>query len=266
MSFKEEFTFGTQFKTNSSGVCTVIKYENSKNVYVMFEDGTFVKASSSNIRAGSVKNPNKPNKPSILFGVGINDFELVHRHPSSERVGGKTVSDKKFLMWQAMLARSFSNYAKRLRPTYEDVSCIESWKTYSNFYKDISNLHGFDKALEEGWALDKDILIKGNKVYSPETCCFVPPEINGCFALRSLNRGDLPLGVSRNEYGLPYKARCRYDGKRISIGNYKTPEEAFEAYKVVKKKEILRLAEKWKGKIDGKVYEALIQWKIEITD
>lgn len=262
MSFKEEFAFGAQFKTNSSGVCTVIKYENAKNVYVMFEDGTFVKASSGNLRAGGVKNPNKP----TIFGVGINDFELVHGHLSSERLGGKTVSDKKFLMWQAMLARSFSKYTKRLRPTYEGVSCTESWKTYSNFYKDVSNLRGFDKALEEGWVLDKDILFKGNKVYSPDVCCFVPPEINGCFTLRSLNRGNLPLGVGRNEYGLPYKARCGYDGKRILIGSYKTPEEAFEAYKVVKKKEILRLAEKWKGEICDKVYEALLQWKIEITD
>lgn len=97
MSFKEEFAFGTQFKTNSSGVCTVIKYENASNVYVMFEDGTFVKVSSGNLRAGSVKNPNKPS----IFGVGINDFELVHGHPSSESLGGKKVSDKKFLMWQA---------------------------------------------------------------------------------------------------------------------------------------------------------------------
>ena len=262
MSFKEEFAFGTQFKTNSSGVCTVIKYENAKNVYVMFEDGTFVKASSGNLRSGSVKNPNKPS----IFGVGINDFELVHGHPSSGRLGGKTVRDKKFMMWQAMLARSFSEHAKRSRPTYEDVSCIESWKTYSNFYKDVSNFRGFDKALVEGWVLDKDILVKGNKIYSPETCCFVPPEINGCFTLRSLNRGDLPLGVGRNEYGLPYKARCGYDGERVLIGSYKTPEEAFEAYKVVKKKEVLRLAEKWKGKIDDKVYQALLEWKIEITD
>ena len=125
---------------------------------------------------------------------------------------------------------------------------------------------GFENAVNGDWVLDKDILVKGNKIYSSETCCFVPPEINGCFTLRTLNRGELPIGVSKNRYGLPYKARCGYNGERVLIGNYKTPEEAFQAYKSVKMEEILRLAEKWKGKIDDKVYQALLQWKIEITD
>lgn len=201
----------------------------------------------------------------MLFGVGVNDFEDVHGFKPSSRKG-EGYRDKRYTMWQAMLARCYSNYTKSVRPTYVGVGCIPDWTRYSNFHKDTTNMVGFEYAVNGDWVLDKDILVKGNKIYSPETCCFVPSEINGCFTLRTLNRGDLPVGVSRSKYGLPYKARCGYNGERVSIGNYKTPEEAFEAYKTVKMKEIFRLAEKWKDKIDDKVYQSLLQWKIEITD
>ena len=66
---KYNYDFGTQFKTKSSGVCTLIKYVNAKNVYVMFEDGTVIKVASGNLLTGSVSNPNHPS----VFGVGIND-------------------------------------------------------------------------------------------------------------------------------------------------------------------------------------------------
>ena len=201
----------------------------------------------------------------MLFGVGINDFENVHGFkPSSRKDGG--YRDKRYTMWQAMLARCYSKYTKSVRPTYIDVKCDPNWTRYSKFHEDLKSMVGFENAVNGDWVLDKDILVKGNKIYSSETCCFVPPEINGCFTLRTLNRGELPIGVSKNRYGLPYKARCGHNGERVLIGNYKTPEEAFQAYKSVKMKEILRLAEKWEGKIDDKVYQALLQWKIEITD
>ena len=201
----------------------------------------------------------------MLFGVGINDFEEVHGHKAFTRKDGG-FRDRRYLMWQAMLSRCYSEYTKSVRPTYVGVVCDRGWTRYSNFYKDVSNIQGFDKALSSNWVLDKDILVKGNKIYSLGTCCFVPPEINGCFTLRSLNRGDLPIGVGRSKYGLPYKARCGFNGERVLIGHYKTPEEAFEAYKLVKKKEIVRLAEKWKDEISCQVYEALLHWNIEITD
>lgn len=202
----------------------------------------------------------------MLFGVGINDFESVHGYPAFTRVEGKVISDKNYKLWQAMISRCYSQYTKAVRPTYEGVSCQKSWVVYSNFYKDISNIHGFDNIFTNGWVLDKDILVKGNKIYSPETCCFVPKEINGCFTLRTLNRGKLPVGVTKNRYGHPYKARCGYDGKRLDLGSYNTPEEAFQAYKFTKKKEILRLANKWKSEISCEVYESLLKWNIEITD
>ena len=50
------------------------------------------------------------------------------------------------------------------------------------------------------------------------------------------------------------------------VGTYDTPEEAFYAYKPVKEAHIKSLAEKWKDQIDPRVYEALMNWTIEITD
>ena len=98
---------------------------------------------------------------------------------------------------------------------------------------------GFNSLDEEGrcFHLDKDILVKGNKLYSEDTCSFVPAEINTLF--------------------------CKANKTR---GRYNTIEEAFLAYKQAKEAYIKELANKWKDVIDPRVYEALMDYQVEITD
>ena len=62
--------------------------------------------------------------------------------------------------------------------------------------------------------LDKDILVKGNKVYSPETCCFVPQEINSLLVTSVRSRGDQPIGVSYNKLTQKYEAYYNERRKR----------------------------------------------------
>lgn len=191
-----------------------------------------------------------------MFKVGINDVVAA----------GYSCKGREFRLWQAMMSRCFSEYTKRVRPTYEGVTCQESWKTFSLFIKDVSSMKGFDKMLTDGWVLDKDILVKGNKIYSEETCCFVPKEINGCFTLRKLHRGDYPVGVRKCSRSGKYVARCGYDGRRRNLGYFTNVMEAFLAYKDCKEKEVKRLADKYKGLIDDSVYEALYNYEVEIDD
>lgn len=110
--------------------------------------------------------------------------------------------------------------------------------------------------------MDKDIIIRGNKVYSPETCCFVPKEINIIFQNKSKRIYDLPIGVYKTRYN-KYRASLHINGKRVIIGNFNSPEEAFEEYKKEKEKYIKELANKWKDKIDIKAYNSLINYVIE---
>ena len=136
----------------------------------------------------------------------------------------------------------------------------DEWKRYSNFKR------WFDENYTPKYDLDKDILVKGNKVYSPDTCCFVPHFINSLLINCKRNRGSYPVGVSKR--GSKYIAYINRQLKHIILGHYSTPEEAFQAYKEAKESYIKEVATAYynEGKITEKVYNALMNWKIEITD
>lgn len=104
----------------------------------------------------------------LVRGVGVNNITC--------KVGNK--HDREYLLWVGILHRC---YAKDNRPknrSYVDCSISEEWKDYSKFKSDIAEMYGFGK---KGWHLDKDILVKGNRVYSKETCCFLPARVNVFF-------------------------------------------------------------------------------------
>ena len=122
---------------------------------------------------------------------------------------------------------------------------------------------GFD---QEGFQLDKDILVKGNKVYSEDTCCFVPAEINYLIIKANRIRGKYPIGIYEDKQAGKFKVRISVGGKQKHIGRYYCEKEAFYAYKQAKEAYIKEVAEKWKDKIDPKVYDALMQYDVEITD
>ena len=137
------------------------------------------------------------------------------------------------------------------------ISVVE-WHNFQVFAK------WFDENYKEGFVLDKDILLKGNKIYSPDTCVFVPREINGIFTLRQNKRGDYPIGVLKN--GNKFQANIVRYNKREYLGTFNTPEEAFQVYKVAKEDYIRHVANKWKNQITEECYQALLNYKIEITD
>ena len=199
---------------------------------------------------------------SLVQGVGINDYPTSVSYYED----GKKKSIKEYKLWSAMLGRCYSEYVKRNRPTYENVTCDDRWLRMSDFILDVSELHGYNKALHSNWVLDKDILVKGNNCYSKEMCCFVPPEINGTLTLRKRFRGDLPLGVGVDSHSGKYKARCGFDGKRLALGLFETPQDAFHAYVIAKKGELKRLADKYREDICPKVYQALLEYDFSIED
>ena len=175
---------------------------------------------------------------STVFGVGIND--------------ACDCDQSIYKKWISMLKRCY-NPRYEGRRSYIGCEVCDEWKRLSNFEKWYKENNG-----RQEWELDKDLLSNGYKVYSPQTCCFVPHEINTALTLKKRDNG-LPVGVS--EYGDKYIAKMNHK----HLGYYDTIEDAFLAYKKAKEAHIKFLADKWKDKLEPRVYEALYKWKVEIT-
>lgn len=164
---------------------------------------------------------------------------------------------------RGMFDRCCSKDSALKYPTYKDCTISENFKDINFFHIWCLSQIGFEN---NNWHLDKDILVKGNRVYSEDTCCFVPEEINLMLVTHKSHRGVLPIGVAYCKPFNLYQARLRKNNKTVDLGFYCTPEEAFQTYKLEKEKHIKEVANKWKDKIDIRVYEALMNWEINIDD
>lgn len=242
---------GDTFSTNSCGNVVVTKYVSCDYIIVQFPDKTKVVTRSNELRHGQVRNPNHPS----YYGIG---FIGIGPHSSKSREFRS--------LWPNMLRRCYDS-TSGLNPTYTGCTVAKRWHNFQNFASDIEKMVGFGN---EGWQLDKDILKRGNKVYGPRTCCFVPEEINKAFSRREAARGNLPIGVHLKDSNFysekPYKAICGVNNKQTHLGVFKTIREAFLAYKTVKEQEIQRLANKYRKFLDPKVYEALMKYRVKYTD
>jgi len=194
-------------------------------------------------------------KRSLVYGVGVNDWV------GAVKVGGKRIREYK--LWASMLQRCFDEKFKQKYPTYEGVTCSKEWLSMTNFIEDVSQMKGFGLS---GWALDKDILQKGNKLYSKDTCCFVPQEVNQLLVKCDNSRGEWPVGVNFDKATGKFKAGLRINGKKKHLGYFNTPEEAFQAYKLAKEAYIKAVAQKWKHILDERVFQALMTYEVGIDD
>lgn len=239
---------------NEKMIC--IQYNNNRDIIVEFQDEykSRIHTNWDAFENGSVKNPYYPS----VFGVGITG----DKYPCKIN----NVYTKEYRAWQNMLSRCY----KKVYETYDDVTCCKEWLLFENFYEWLHGQENFNKWINGDFAVDKDILIKGNRTYSPETCCLVPHDINVLFIKRKKARGDLPIGVCFENYTKKYLAHCNGGSrnKGINLGRYNTPEEAFYAYKRYKEKLIKKIAqdEYTKGNITKQCYKAMMNYEVEITD
>lgn len=162
-----------------------------------------------------------------------------------------------------MLKRCYDKNWKQKHPTYKDCTVCDEWHNFQNFAQWYEE--NYYEIPGEIMQLDKDILIKGNKVYSPDTCCFVPGDINSLFIKSDEIRGNLPIGVTKEKD--KYMAQCQNTlGYKRRIGLFNTPEEAFDAYKKRKEKIIKEIANKYKEYIPDKLYKAMYNYEVEWED
>lgn len=250
---------GQEKLNNQGSPMKIIEYNNSSDMTVEFQDKyqTRVKTIYVNFQSGSVKNPYAPS----IHGVGI----VGDKYPIWKN--GKPT--KEYSIWATMLKRCFYKNLKEKQPTYKDVTCCGEWLLFENFYEWLHSQENFWQwKSNKRYALDKDIIVKNNKVYSPETCCIVPQNVNCLFLKREADRGDLPIGVRRN--GNLFSACCHnpFTNKAEKLGTYQTINDAFQSYKTYKEYLIKSVAqiEYNNGNITKKCYDAMIEYQVEMTD
>lgn len=169
-----------------------------------------------------------------------------------------------YIRWHDMLSRCYNDKFHERQPQYTNCTVCEEWLNFCNFEKWYKE-HYYETE-DNSMDLDKDILFKGNKEYSPATCCIVPHSINTLFLTGKKSKGDLPLGVWFDRSKNKYRVGMCYKGIHIKIGTFKSVDDAFSRYKVYKEDFIKDIAEQHKGLIPDKVYQAMMNWQIEITD
>lgn len=247
---------GSVFPTNKYGDLLVLNYVKSYEVLVEFiTTGYRTMTSSQNILKGNVRDRSLPS----VYGVGIIGKELTSKD-------GKNT--KEYLVWHNMLQRSYDPKYHKKCNSYKDCSVSENFKHYPYFKDWCNNQIGFNCVdnYGESFELDKDLLIKGNKVYSEDTCVFLPSEINITLVSGKKSRGKNPIGVYFNKERGKYQTTMKVDGKPKYLGRFDTEHEAFLVYKEAKETHVKSIAEKWKDKIDPRTYNALLRYEVEITD
>jgi hypothetical protein len=227
---------------------TIIDYITDRNITVKFEDGYIrhnVKA--CNFLKGILKSIKTPS----IFGIGYIDTTECDCISNS------------YVTWHSMMRRCYSEVLHKNTSTYEGVTCCKEWHSYKNFKEWYDN--NYYEIEDETMCLDKDILVKGNKIYSPETCIFVPVIINSIFTKRHNHRGNFPIGVIFKNNSFVARC-CNGNSVKKELGSFKTVEEAFLAYKIFKENYIKEVADKYKDKIPEKLYNTMYKYEVEITD
>jgi len=189
----------------------------------------------------------------LVYGVGINDadYDLF----VTAIVDGKRKTLWRcpfYVTWSSMMRRSYSETFHKSNHTYKNCSVIEFWHRFSNFKS------WMQKQDWEGKQLDKDILISGNKFYSPDTCVFVSKRVNSFVLEKKANNSDLPVGVCLDKRTGKYSSYIRsvVDSKLIFLGNYNTAEEAHIKWLSFKLEQAKILADE---QTDPRVAKALIE-------
>lgn len=243
---------GKYFKTNEGYIIQIIDYKGTNNIDVIFCDGTgyIDNTSWAQIKRGKVDNPYRRS----LHGVG---YLGVGKYKTCDENGNVIEAYKH---WSSMIKRCYDERWEKSNPCYKDCFVCNEWHNFQNFAE--WHYNNYYEVNNQKMVLDKDFKFKNNKIYSPETCIYVPQEINNFIAIKREKKTDLPPGV--RPHGNKYRVNMNFNKKKYYIGLYNTKYEAFEIYKIQKKKFSNILAEEYKNEIPKELYDLLINYEVDI--
>ena len=244
-SHLDKYKEGSTFETLNHGAIVVVKYTNAANVLVEFtETGYKTNTCVTYIKSGKIGDKLKPSVCGVGF-IGDGPYD------------SKTHKDL-YNRWNGMMQRC---YAEKFREgCYSGVTACPDWHNFQNFVEWSIKQIGFDV---EGWELDKDIIIRGNRIYCPNACCFIPKRINSLLIKSGEYKSNGMLGgvhiCNKNGY---YRASYRDEaGNRLVL---ETPdlEKAENWYRKGKESVVKSIASLYEGIIDQRAYDALMRWEV----
>ena len=250
---------GEKNYNNFGSEMIIAEYRKYSDIDVYFPeyDWTFKNAKYQKFKNGNIKCPYERR----YFGIGYlgEGKYKVTEHGKLTRV---------YSTWYSMIERCYDEKYHEIRPTYINCEVDKDWLNFQKYGKWFSdNYYEIDN---ETMCLDKDILVKHNKIYSPETCIFVPQTINLLFTKRQNARGKSVIGTTLKDGR--YLTRCSLinpetsESKQEYLGRYDTQEEAFKVYKYYKERNIKEVADYYFGIIPDKLYDGLYNYEVEIDD
>lgn len=169
---------------------------------------------------------------SCVLGAGINDAD----YKTGLNIKGNKVRCPYYERWKNVLTRCYSAAHHKISPTYKDCVIADEWLRFSVFRDWMA------KQEWVGMELDKDILVPGNKLYSPDTCLFVTQEINALLGNNTASRGKYPQGIYFDNFSGRFKAQISRFGKASHLGRFDTVGEAETAYNIAKAEHIKEVA------------------------
>ena len=245
---------------NKFGSKMVIKeYRKNYDIDVYFPEynWTFENTTYQNFKKGTIKCPYEPR----YYGKG-------YLGEGEYKVKEKGKLKREYLIWHSMLQRCYDPKYQERYPTYKGCKVEEYLLNFQHMGEWIEE--NYYEVAGERMHLDKDILCKGNKVYSREICIFVPQRINKLFTKCDKNRGKNPIGVSPTSSGKYRAYCCDENGKYKHLGSYSTEEEAFLVYKNYKERVIKEVIDSYEGIIPEPFYsrlrEVMYNYRVEIDD
>ena len=178
------------------------------------------------------------------YGVGV--FENFPVKGIVDRV-----TTKAYRAWDAMLARCYGvNKESYAAYGAVGVRVCDEWLIFQNYVKWYDAQYK-----EDDWHVDKDIILVGNKLYSPDNCTMVPPLINTFFA--TLPKGSPSVFEKSGKFLVQGK---NANGER-TYSWCATEEDAIQKYWEDKIQTAKDIANKYYGKIDMRVFYRLVDFK-----
>ena len=211
--------------TKNGTKATIIEYVNTHKILVEFDDKYKYRywTSYGNFQRGQLTNPYECRSKDGLGFIGIGDYSSKDHKVA-------------YAKWRAMLQRCTNPIADKSTESYVECEVCDKWMNFQNFAKwYYENEYPCNN---EPLCVDKDILIHGNKIYSPDTCILVPQRINLLFIKEYARRGDLPIGVQKHTSDGKYASVLSTSTGVKYLGLFTDSNLAFATYKKEKEKYI----------------------------